>query len=133
MTSEQKIELNYLLDLVMEASKFKIEDGQDAIRLEVESRIDRILNPEESEETEEAAEESAPDPGATDDFLEKKRIQNRRAKEKYNKKNVRVILDGKPVWKSREECHRELRFPDKPECTSFKWVWDGPKDEHERA
>jgi len=127
MTPEQKTELEYLIDLLREASKWNVDQGDDALRLEVDLRIENILNPEESEETEEAAEESEPDPGATDDYIEK-RNRNREAKAKYNKNNVRVFTDGKPVWRPRNECHQELRFPDKPGCDSFKWVWDGPQD-----
>ena len=43
MTEEQKTELDILLDIVFEASKWKIEDGMDGIRLEVESRIRNLI------------------------------------------------------------------------------------------
>lgn len=149
MTKQE--ELQYLIGIVTEASKWtpSPDDQRDLVRMEVEERINNLVMGVEPEPDENGLIQSTIHPDVPDnpvdeplttadyqaleaqkldDYIEQKRAQNRKAKEKYNKKNVRVFMDGKPVWKSREECHRELRFPDKPGCTSFKWVWDGPQD-----
>ena len=137
MTPEQKIELEYLIDLLREASKWNVDQGDDALRLEVDLRINNILNgenPTDAEPDNLTAEDEALtgsdyqalEAQKLDEYIEKKRAQNRKAKEKWKKDKVRVVLDGKPVWKSRSECHQEKRFPDQPDSTLFRWVWDGP-------
>lgn len=140
MTADE--ERQYLCDLIMSASEWRLSEGdeRDTLRLEIQDRL-RRLNGVETED-ENGLIQSDPvevSPVLTEDdyqaleaqkldgYLEQ-REKNRKAKEKYNKKNVRVFMDGKPVWKPREECHQELRFPNRPECTSFRWVWDGPQD-----
>ena len=136
-------ERNYLCELILASSQWRISEGDetDAIRLEVQDRLRRLNgvntvddngycqsepdNLPAEDETLTGADYQAPEAQKLNDYLEK-RERNRKSKAKYNKKNVRVFMDGKPVWKPREECHRELRFPNRPECTSFRWVWDGP-------
>ena len=131
MTHEQKIELAYLIDIMKEASKWRVDEGDDAVRLEVESRIENIMNSTdaEPEQEQESGDGPEPDNPELEEYKAKKRAQNRKAKEKWKKDKVRVFMDGKPVWKPREECHQELRFPDQPDSTAFKWVWDGPQSD----
>lgn len=129
MTQEQKVELEYLIDLLREASKWNVDQGDDALRLEVDLRINNILNGENLPAEDEpltGSDYQALEAQKLDDYIEKKRAQNRKAKEKWKKDKVRVVLDGKLVWKPRAECHQEKRFPDLPDSTAFKWVWDGP-------
>lgn len=136
MTQEQKTELEYLLNVILEASKWKIEDGQDAIRLEIESRIDTILS---SEATASTGETEVSPVLTADDFtaLEAARLNEhlaspnkvREAKERWKKGRVRVMVDGKPAWKKIEDCVKQKCFPDIPDSTKWRWVWKGEKQE----
>lgn len=136
MTQEQKTELEYLLNVILEASKWKIEDGQDAIRLEIESRIDTILS-HEAETVVTCKPEVSP--VLTDDdykALEAARLNDhlaspnkvREAKERWKKGRVRVMVDGKPAWKKIEECVKQKCFPDIPDSTKWRWVWKGESE-----
>jgi hypothetical protein len=136
MTQEQKTELEYLLNVILEASKWKIEDGQDAIRLEIESRIDTILSSEATAGTDEPEVSSVL---TEDDYkaLEAARLSEhlaspnkvREAKERWKKGRVRVMVDGKPAWKKIEECVKQKCFPDIPDSTKWRWVWKGEQQE----
>lgn len=138
MTQEQKTELNYLLDIVMEASKFKIEDGQDAIRLEVESRIENILNSVEVEEETEVQGELEVSPVLTEDdykALEAAKVNDHLASpEKAEKavntwkaQRVRCQENGHPVWHLRSECVKEPR-DNRNGGPAWVWRWLGPQD-----
>lgn len=138
MTADQKTELEYLIELVLESSKWKIEDGQDAIRLEVESRINSILSHEDQVVTG----EPEISPVLTDDdftALEAARLNEHLAstdktEKKWQKQwkwkadKVRCQENGKSVWHRVSECHREKLFPNNPKSKKFRWVWDGPQD-----
>lgn len=118
----------------MEASKFKIEDGQDAIRLEVESRINHIM---ESEETEDVPDNPVDEPLTTADYqaLEASRLNEylaspkkaRTSRSKWERDKVRVFIDGKHVWKPRAECVKQPR-DNSNGGSLWKWVWVGPQD-----
>ena len=146
MTQEQKIELNYLLDIVMEASKFKIEDGQDAIRLEVESRIENILSNMKVEGETEVQGEPEISPVITQDAfkaLEATKLNEHleehiappekmwRKQWKWKNDKVRCQENGKAVWRPLCQCHKEKLYPDNPKSKKFRWVWDGPQDKKE--
>jgi hypothetical protein len=125
-----------LLNVILEASKWKIEDGQDSIRLEIESRIDTILSSEATAGTDEPEVSSVL---TEDDYkaLEAARLNEhlaspnkvREAKERWKKGRVRVMVDGKPAWKKIEECVKQKCFPDIPDSTKWRWVWKGEKQE----
>lgn len=139
----EKEERLYLETLLLESSRWRIseDDPYSPIEREILDRL-RRLNDIDTVDDNGYAQSEVPDnpvdePLTTADYqaleaqhledhLEKKRAQNRKAKEKWKKDKVRVVMDGRPVWKSRSECHQEKRFPDQPDSTAFKWVWDGP-------
>ena len=138
MTQEQKTELEYLLDLVLEASKWKIEDGQDAIRLEVESRINAILSHEDTVVTGET--EVSP-VLTSDDFtaFEAARLNEHlaspnKAEKEWQKKfkwkldKTRVVVDGKITWKPKAECTQEPR-DNSNGGPKWHWVWHDPNEE----
>lgn len=136
MTQEQKNELSLLLDVVFEASKWKLEDGQDGIRLEVESRIRNLILTDE--ETVVTCEPEISPVLTGDDFnaLEAARLNEHLASPKkvdearkaWEKMKVRCSENGKLVWHPRAECHQEPMFPGNPMSKKFKWVYDGPQD-----
>lgn len=146
MTSEQKIELEYLIDLLREATKWSVDQGDDALRLEVDLRINNILSSVEVEgETEVQGEpdnlpaEEEPLTGTDYQALEAAKLNehlesadqspNKWAKQvKWRSDKVRCSENGRLVWHPRAECHKEKLFPDNPESKQFRWVWDGPQD-----
>ena len=132
-------EREYLINLLFEGTRWKVDHDEvlNGLELEVRDRLRRLSGINTIDEDglcqshpENLTAEDEPLTGtdyqALDDYIEKKRAQNRKAKEKWKKDKVRVVMDGKPVWKSRAECHQEKRFPDQPDSTLFRWVWDGP-------
>lgn len=134
MTKEEKTELEYLIELVLESSKWKIEDGQDAIRLEVESRINSILSHEDQVVTG----ETEVSPVLTgDDFttLEAARLNEHLAstekvddsRKQWESSKVRCSENGRLVWHPRSECQKVPRDNSKG-GPSWKWQWMGPKD-----
>lgn len=133
MTREEKTELLYLMDLILESSKWKIEDGQDAIRLEIEDRINRILDAQES------SGDPVVNPVLTDEdykSLEAAKLDEHLASPKkvdevrkaWESARVRCSENGKLVWHPRELCHKEPMYPGNPLSKKFKWVYDGPMD-----
>lgn len=122
MTADQKIELNYLIDLLREASKWNVDQGDDALRLEVDLRINNILNSVEVEgETDVQGEPEVP----TETNEDQESSQNR---EKWKADKVRCQENGKVVWRPVSQCHKEKLFPNNPKAKKFRWVWDGPQD-----
>jgi hypothetical protein len=146
MTEEQKTELSYLLDIVFEASKWKIEDGQDAIRLEIENRIKTLILTDK--ETVVTCEPEISPVLTGDDFnaLEAARLNEHLAspekvekawekKFKWKLDKVRCFEDGKIVWHPRNECVQEPRDNSKG-GPKWHWVWHDPnkvKQEQEDA
>ena len=129
MTIEEKTELKYLLDLVFESSKWKLEDGQDGIRLEVEHRINSILFHEETDNTGSLTDEdfTAIEAAKLNEHLAspKKVDEVRKA---WESGRVRCSENGKLVWRPRNQCHQEPMYPGNPLSKKFKWVYDGPRD-----
>ena len=129
MTQEQKIELNYLLDIVMEASKFKIEDGQDAIRLEVESRIENLMSNVEVEGETEVQDEPEVSPEPNEDLESPEKADDARSlsRSKWESSKVRCSENGRLVWRPRSECQKVPRDTSKG-GPKWKWQWMGPQD-----
>lgn len=148
MTREE--ELTYLFGILSEASKWSAssDDPRDLVRMEVEERVANLIRGVTPEPDENGLIQSSihPDNPKTvirlgqfvdkveeplneDDYkaLEAERLAehlaNRsNAKRKWAKNRVRVIIDGKPTWKLRSECHKEV-MPGW--TTKLHWVWDG--------
>lgn len=141
MTAEQKTELEYLIDLLREASKWNVDQGDDALRLEVDLRINNILSGVEVEGETQVHGEVEINPVLTeDDFRDleaaklnehfeqkKKQKQYTEAKESWGRDRVRVFIDGKPVWKKRSECRQVPRDNSRG---GLPWTWKfvGPQD-----
>lgn len=138
----EKEERLYLETLLLESSRWRIseDDPYSPIEREILDRL-RRLNGIETIDDNGYAQSEVPDnpvdePLTTADYqtleaqhledhLEKKRAQNRKAKEKWKKDKVRVVMDGRPIWKPLAECRRVPRWPDKPGTTGWKWEWVG--------
>lgn len=116
MTEEQLTELNYLLDIVLESSKWvrTSDDDRDPIRIEIEHRINLITGRQDPRDEDLEPEEEEANPNYWT-----------KAKRNYTKTRVRVKVDGKNVWKPRSECRKEV-MPGWQ--TKMHWVWYGPQD-----
>lgn len=135
MTQEQKNELDYLLDIVFEASKWKIEDGQDAIRLEIESRIRNLILTDET--TVVSCQPEVSPVLTADDFtaLEAAKLNDHlaspdkaeKAVNEWKAKRVRCQENGHPVWHLRSECVKEPR-DNRNGGPAWTWKWLGPQD-----
>lgn len=153
MTKQE--ELTYLFGILSEASKWlRNDDDRDLVRIEVEERIQKLINDVEPEPDENGIIQSSihPDnpntvtkPGEfvdtveeplnEDDFkaLEAARLNEHlaspekvwKAKERWKHGRVRVTINGKPVWKLESDCHKEI-IPGFEK--KWHWVWNGPED-----
>ena len=142
MTAEQKTELEYLIDLLREASKWNVDQGDDALRLEVDLRINNILNSVEVEgETEAQGEPEVSTVLTEDDYkdLEAARLNEHlaspekaddarsRSRSRWESSKVRCSENGRLVWRPRSECKRVPRDTSKG-GPKWKWQWMGPQD-----
>lgn len=120
MTREE--ELTYLFGILSEASKWtaSADDNRDLVRMEVEERIHNLINGVVPEPDENGLIQSSIHPDVNpviteDDYkaLEATKLNEHlsskeKTKRKWASKRVRVIIDGKPTWKLRSECHKEV-------------------------
>ena len=142
MTQEQKTELEYLIDLLREASKWNTDQGDDALRLEVDLRINNILNSVEVEGETEVQGEPEVSPVLTqDDYkaIEAARLNDHlsspekvdnarsRSRSKWESGKVRCSENGRLVWRPRSECKKVPRDTSKG-GPKWKWQWMGPSD-----
>jgi hypothetical protein len=142
MTQDQKTELEYLIDLLREASKWNVDQGDDALRCEVDLRINGILNSVEvecetkvqSEPDNLPAEEEAL---TSEDFKDLKAVKlidhlaspdkAAKAVNAWKSKRVRCQENGHPVWHLRSECVKEPR-DNRNGGPAWTWKWIGPQD-----
>lgn len=142
MTSQE--ELNYLFGILSEASKWSAspDDNRDLVRMEVEERIHNLINGIEPEPDENGNIQSSMHPDnlqAESEYLTGSEYpesvdstSNRWKKQiKWRADKVRVFIDGKHVWKPREQCVKQPRDNSKggPKWT---WKWIGPQDKKEQ-
>ena len=138
MTQEQKTELEYLIDLLREASKWNVEQGDDALRLEVDLRINNILNSVEVEAETEVQGEPEVSPVLTpedykalqaaklnDHLASPEKVDD--ARKQWESSKVRCSENGRLVWHPRSECQKVPRDNSKG-GPAWKWQWMGPKD-----
>lgn len=124
MTQDQKTELLYLIDLLRESTKWNVDQGDDAIRLEIDLRINTILNGEEPTDTEpnNLPAEAEALTGA-EHLASVEKVSE--ARSKWERDKVRVYIDGKHVWKPRAQCVKQPRDNSKGGAP-WKWVWIDP-------
>lgn len=137
MTQEQKTELEYLIDLLREASKWNVEQGDDALRCEVDLRINNILNSVEAEdETEVQGEPVEVSPvlkaleaaKLNEHLASPEKVEKAWQKQwKWKLDKVRVKIDGKIVWKPKAECSQEPR-DNSHGGPCWQWVWHDPNE-----
>ena len=123
-------ETQYLLDLLFESARWRVDadDPMCAIELEIRDRIQRLNGVQQETKPEIHAESEPLEP---DDYkaylnehlehaIEKKRKQAVEAKSNWKQRNVRVKVNGKTVWKPREQCRQVPRDNSKG---GLPWMW----------
>lgn len=127
-------EREYLIDLLFESTRWKVDQDEvlNGLELEVRDRLRRLSgvntvdqaglcqsNPPDNLPAEDEAltgAEHLASPGKVDE-----------ARKKWEKDKIRVYIDGKHVWKPRAQCLKQPRDNSKGGAP-WKWVWLGPQD-----
>lgn len=94
-----KEELNYLVNLLAEACRWRVDPNDhdhDPLQLEIQDRIDRLTGEEDVEG--DFAYVGAKEPKVSHD-------RNKAAHDKFRETHVRVNIDGKVKWCLKSECH----------------------------
>lgn len=140
MTKQE--ELTYLFGILSEASKWSAspDDNRDLVRMEVEERIHNLINGVEPEPDENGLIQSSihPDnlPAEQENLTGSEYIdspeKSDNARSKWERNKVRVYIDGRHVWKPREQCVKQPRDNSKG-GPAWKWVWIEPQDKKEQC
>ena len=136
MTSSEERE--YLIDLLFEGTRWKVDKDEvlNGLELEIRDRIRRLsgvntidedgLCQSELPDNLPAEEEELT---GTENTESVDRPSNRWKKQiKWRAGKVRCSENGRLVWHPVSECHKEKLFPNNPTAKKFRWVWDGPQD-----
>lgn len=125
-------EREYLIDLLFESTRWKVDQDEvlNGLELEVRDRLRRLSgvntvdqaglcqsNPPDNLPAEDeslTSDEHLASPGKVDE-----------ARKKWEKEKVRVYIDGKHVWKPRAQCLKQPRDNSKGGAP-WKWVWIDP-------
>lgn len=135
-------EREYLIDLLFESARWKVDHDEvlNGLELEIRDRIRRLSGVNTIDE-EGLCQSDLPDnlpaedealTGADYQALEAARLNEHiasvenvsNARSKWERDKVRVNIDGKHVWKKRSECVRQPRDNSKGGAP-WKWVWLG--------
>lgn len=134
-------EREYLIDLLFESARWKVDQDEvlNGLELEVRDRLRRLSgvntidqeglcqsNPTDNLPVEDEALtgddyqalEAAKLDACLDDKLKARREKKNLVAAEYRKKNVRVHIDGKAIWKKRSEC---IQVP--TDNGHFRWEW----------
>ena len=136
MTSSEERE--YLIDLLLEGTRWKVDKDEvlNGLELEIRDRIRRLSGVNTIDEDGMCQSELPDNLPAEEEELtgteyteSVDRPSNRWKKQiKWRADKVRCSENGRMVWHPLSECHKEKLLPDNPESKKFKWVWDGPHD-----
>lgn len=142
MTADE--ERQYLCDLIMSASEWRLSEGdeRDTLRLEIQDRLRRLNGVETEDENGYVQSEPVEvSPVLTEDdykALEAAKVNEHLASPakvekawqkqwKWKLDKVRVRIDGKTVWKPKDQCTREPRDNSHGGPT-WQWVWHDPNE-----
>lgn len=131
----------YLETLLLESARWRIseDDVYSPIEREIMDRLRRLngINTEDENgyvQSNLPAEDEALT-GADYQALEAAKLNEHlsnkaKTKRKWASKRVRVVIDGKPTWKLRSDCHKEV-MPGW--VTKMHWVWNGSDAKQEQC
>ena len=136
MTSSEERE--YLIDLLFEGTRWKVDKDEvlNGLELEIRDRLRRLSGVNTIDE-DGLCQSELPDnlPAEEENLIGSEHTEsverqtNKWAKQrKWREDKVRCSENGRMVWRPLCQCHKEKLFPGNPESKKFKWVWDGPQD-----
>lgn len=138
-------EREYLINLLFESARWKVDHDEvlNGLELEIRDRLRRLSGVNTIDEeglcqsdlpnnlpAEDEALTGADYQALEADNLNEHLSSKEKTKRKWASKRVRVVIDGKPTWKLREECHKEV-MPGWQ--TKQHWVWNGTDDKQEQC
>lgn len=144
MTADE--ERQYLCDLIMSASEWRLSEGdeRDTLRLEIQDRLRRLNGVNTEDENGYVQSEPVEvSPVLThDDYkaLEAAKLNEHLASpakaeksvNEWKAKRVRCQENGHPVWHLRSECVKEPR-DNRNGGPKWTWKWLGPQDKKEQC
>lgn len=138
-------EREYLINLLFESARWKVDHDEvlNGLELEIRDRLRRLSGVNTIDEeglcqsdlpnnlpAEDEALTGADYQALEADKLNEHLSSKEKTKRKWASKRVRVVIDGKPTWKLRSECHKEV-MPGWQ--TKMHWVWNGSDDKQEQC
>ena len=137
MTKQE--ELTYLFGILSEASKWtaSADDNRDFVRMEVEERVHNLIHGVVPEPDENGLIQSSIHPdnlpaedenltGGDEHIASPDKVEKAWQKQwKWKMDKVRVHIDGKVVWKPKDQCTREPR-DNSHGGPNWQWVWHDP-------
>ena len=125
-------EREYLIDLLFESTRWKVDHDEvlNGLEIEVRDRL-RRLSGVNTVDQDGLCQSDLPDNlPAEDENLTGEHLASVEkvsdARSKWERDKVRVNIDGKHVWKPRAECEKQLRDNSKG-GPAWKWIWIGPR------
>lgn len=135
MKLTQAQEKAYLLDLLFEAARYRdvpMDSAYSAIELEIRDRIQRLTSAEDDADApckSMLQQDPKPEPqveseaARLNEYLEQRKEQKKQAvgsRPRRKEECVRVFINGKPVWKKREQC---IKVPRDNSRGGLNWTW----------
>lgn len=111
MTPEERkqVERELILDILIESTKWRVDEGDDAIRLEVCLRAKQLFT----------GKEDLGDNGLIQSVVERGLARQQVKNKNLHVGQVRVCIDGKPKWFPQDRC---MQIPFPKSKTGKKWV-----------
>lgn len=113
MTQQEKeqVERELILDILIESTKWRVDEGDDAIRLEVCLRAKKLFT----------GKEDLGDNGLIQSVVERGLVRQQEKKKQQNTHvgQVRVCINGKPKWFPKDMC---VQVPFAKSKNGFRWT-----------
>lgn len=113
MTQQEKeqVERELILDILIESTKWRVDEGDDAIRLEVCLRAKKLFT----------GKEDLGDNGLIQSVVERglARQQEKKKQQNTHVGQVRVCINGKPKWFPKDMC---VQVPFAKSKNGFRWT-----------
>lgn len=125
-------EREYLIDLLFESARWKVDHDEvlNGLELEIRDRLRRLSGVNTIDEDGLCQSDlpnnlPAEDESLTGDEHLASVEKVSEARSKWERGKVRVFIDGKHVWKPRSQCVKQPRDNSRGGC-AWKWVWINP-------
>lgn len=111
MTPEERkqVERELILDILIESTKWRVDEGDDAIRLEVCLRAQKLFT----------GKEDLGDNGLIQSVVERGLARQQAKNKNTHVGQVRVCINGKPKWFPKDMC---VQVPFAKSKNGFRWT-----------